>query len=266
MMRYLRLYASFARVSLLGEMAFRANYLLKVTVELAWLGLMMFFYDKLFDQTSIVAGWSKDQYFFFIGTYWVLESVIETFFMANVGEFAELVRSGNLDLVLLKPVDEQFLITCRQVEFSTLPNMLFGVFLMTRSLVQIGEAPGMGSVTAFAIGLICSIAMAYSFLLMLASTSVWMVRNQSLYEVWWLFVSLMRYPKEIFNAPWAWAVGWFFTFIVPVALAVNVPASAMVKVLQPNMVAYMAVATITLVWLSRWVFRRALRSYRSASS
>ena len=104
------------------------------------------------------------------------------------------------------------------------------------------------------------------FLLMLASTSVWLVRNQSLHELWWLFMSLMRYPREVFNTPWTSAVGWFFTFIIPVTLATNVPASAMVKVLQPWLVAYAAVTATALLALSRWVFRRALRSYRSASS
>ena len=53
--------------------------------------------------------------------------------------------------------------------------------------------------TAFFVGGLCALGMAYSFLLMLSSTSVWLVRNQSMYELWWLFTSLMRYPKEIFR-------------------------------------------------------------------
>ena len=60
---------------------------------------------------------------------------------------------------------------------------------------------------------------------MLTSTSVWLVRNQSLMEMWWLFTSLMRYPREIFAGPWAAPLGWFFTFVLPVLLVVNVPAA-----------------------------------------
>lgn len=266
MLRYLRLYSAFARISLQGEMAFRANYLIKTFVEVAWLCLMAFFYDRLFEFTAAVAGWSKPEYFFYLGTYFLMESIIETFFMSNVVEFAELVRSGNLDLLLLKPVDEQFLVSCRQVEFSTLPNGMFGVFLMSRSLLQFGTMPEWERIAAFIIGILCSVGMAYSFLLMLASTAVWMIRNQSLYELWWLFMSLVRYPREIFNAPWVYGIGYFFTFIVPVMLAVNVPASSMVKLFEPRMVAYMVAATMFALWFSRWIFRKALRSYRSASS
>jgi ABC-2 type transport system permease protein len=93
-----------------------------------------------------------------------------------------------------------------------------------------------------------------------------MIRNQSLYELWWLFTSLMRYPKEIFRGSLGLPVGWFFMYIVPVLLVSNVPARTMVKVFEPWLAAYMMLATVALLAASRWFLRRALRSYRSASS
>ena len=122
--------------------------------------------------------------------------------------------------------------------------------------------------------------MSYSFILMLASTAVWMVRNQSLYEMWWLFTSLMRYPKEIFTGKLGMPVGLVFTFLIPVLLVSNVPARALAKTLEPWLAAYMVLATVVLVALSRWVFRpgdaelsereqlkrRCQNAYRSADS
>ena len=49
-----------------------------------------------------------------------------------------------------------------------------------------------------------------------------MVRNQSLYEMWWLFTSLMRYPKEIFRGPLGQPIGRFFTYVIPVLLGEGV--------------------------------------------
>jgi ABC-2 type transport system permease protein len=123
-----------------------------------------------------------------------------------------------------------------------------------------------GRLGAFLLLFVCGCAMAYSFLLMLCSLSVWMVRNQSLLEMWWLFSNLMRYPREIFQGKWAEPFGLFFTFIVPVLLVVNVPAHAMVRAFEPRFVALTVVAAGALLVLSRRFFRYALRSYRSASS
>ena len=118
----------------------------------------------------------------------------------------------------------------------------------------------------FLVTFACGTAIAYSFMLILTSFSVWMVRNQSLMEMWWLFSSLARYPKEIFAGRWAEPLGIFFTYIVPILVVVNVPANAMVRVLDPPMVVLTIVAAVALLWLSRRFFQYALRSYRSASS
>ena len=40
-----------------------------------------------------------------------MEGLVETFFLENCSEFSELIRTGNLDVYLLKPIDEQFLIS-----------------------------------------------------------------------------------------------------------------------------------------------------------
>jgi ABC-2 type transport system permease protein len=109
--------------------------------------------------------------------------------------------------------------------------------------------------------------MAYSFLLLLTSTSVWMVRNQSMYELWWLFTTLMRYPREIFTTSWAAPLGRFFTYIIPIMIVVNEPADVMVKgLLDPALVGYTLAATAVLLYVSRKFFRLSLRKYRSASS
>src|SRR5262249_2324992 len=98
------------------------------------------------------------------------------------------------------------------------------------------------------------------------SASVWLVRNQSLYELWWLFSSLMRYPREIFQGRLVSPVGWFFSFVVPAMLVISVPADVMVDALDGRFVAFTAAATAVLLVVSRRVFRLALRRYRSASS
>ena len=84
-------------------------------------------------------------------------------------------------------------------------------------------------------------------------------------EMWWLFTSLMRYPKEIFAGTWFAPVSWFFTFIVPILIIVNVPAHGMVKVFEPGLVVFTFAATVVLLWGSRTFFRYALQKYRSAS-
>jgi ABC-2 type transport system permease protein len=267
--RYFRLLGTLARFALQTELAFRANFLVKLFVEGMWLGMLLVLYDRIFANIGpdgSIAGWTYHDYFFFIGCYYALGGIVETLFLENCTSFADLVRTGDLDFFLLRPIDEQFLLSCRHFDWSTAPNILLGVLIMAVNLHAMGWAFDPVRLGLFLALFVCGCAMAYAFLLMLSAASVWMVRNQSLLELWWLFTTLMRYPRQIYRGGWATAFGWVFTFVLPVLLAVGVPAETMVKTLEPGFVVWVIVSTAVLLVVSRWFFFRALRSYRSASS
>jgi len=263
---YGRLLGSLGRYTLARELSLRGNFLVKVIVEVIWLGIILAFYATVFAKTQTIAGWSENQYLFFVGGFFALGGLIETLFLENCNEFAELVRTGDLDFLLLKPVDEQFLISCRRVDWAVSMNIPMGMAVMLLALVRMHWEFDIVRVLVFIVTFGCGTAIAYSFMLMLTATSVWLVRNQSLMEMWWLFSSLARYPKEIFLGSRAEPIGFLFTFILPILLVSNVPADAMVRSLNPGLIAYTIGATVVLLAVSRWFFRYALRSYRSASS
>jgi ABC-2 type transport system permease protein len=109
----------------------------------------------------------------------------------------------------------------------------------------------------------------YSLMIALAATSVWLGRNQSLYDFWFYITNFARYPLEIYRGPIGDWLRWTLTFLIPVLVVVNVPARLMAKPLRAEY-AWLAVfavfATLAALAGSRWVFTRALASYRSASS
>jgi ABC-2 type transport system permease protein len=252
--------------TLIRELSLRGNFLVKVAVEVLWLGILLAFYETVFARTSMVASWPKQDYLFFVGCFFAINGVLETLFLENCNEFSNLVRTGDLDFLLLKPIDEQFLITCRRVDWSVSPNIIMGFCVMAVSLWNKGWEFDALRVALFAITFTCGVAIAYSFMLVLTSFSVWLVRNQSLMEMWWLFSSLARYPREIFQRGWANSLDLVFTYILPILLVVNVPSRVMVKTIEPKMVGFIMVVTVASLAASRWFFQRALRSYRSASS
>ena len=120
--------------------------------------------------------------------------------------------------------------------------------------------------------LVCGVAILYSLMIALAATSIWLGRNQTLYNFWFYITNFSRYPMEIYNRGWGVPLWGFFTFVVPVLIVVNVPARVLAQPLYPKpslswpLALFALVATVLSVAGSRWVFQRALGSYRSASS
>src|SRR5437773_1359910 len=83
-----------------------------------------------------------------------------------------LVRAGDLDFFLLKPIDEQFLVSCKTIDWSCAPNVLMGAGVMVAAFIASGEPFNPGRVALFAVMLVCGAALAYGFLLLLTSASV----------------------------------------------------------------------------------------------
>ncbi|MGF1581648.1 MAG: ABC transporter permease [Gemmataceae bacterium] len=269
--KYFRIWFALGRYGFIREMTFRSNFLIKVTVEVLWLSILLIFYNAVFANTDSVATWSRSEYMFYVGCYFSFSSILEAFFLENCGEFANLIRTGDLDFYLLKPIDEQFLLSCRKIDWSTIPSIFMGIGVMVFSLVDLSWEFDIVKLGLFVVLMACGVGIGYSFLLMITASSVWLVRNQSLYEIWWLFSSLLRYPRDIFtksnvDSMVIRSIGWVFTFVLPILLAINVPANVMVKAFEPWFMVLSVVMAVVLLTLSRWVFRSAMRHYRSASS
>src|SRR5262245_40693922 len=138
---YLRVLATFARNSLVRDMTFRANFIVDAVASLSWVLMQLGFYLVIFQYAQTVGDWGKFQFFAFLSTTLIVNSLVQTFFMPNLGEFGELIRSGNLDFAMLKPIDTQFLISLSRFEWSSLSNFLFGLMLLVYSVARLEYQP-----------------------------------------------------------------------------------------------------------------------------
>jgi len=272
---YLRVFLTFARNSLVRDMTFRVNFLIDTISSMSWVFMNLGFYILVFEYTPMIGdqtGWGKHEFFLFLSTTLLINSLVQAFFMTNADEFGELIRTGNLDFALLKPMDTQFLVSLRRIEWSSLGNCLVGLALMGYSLWRLGHVPGLIEILLYPFYLACGVAILYSLMFTMAATSVWLGRNQTLFDFWFYITNFSRYPMEIYDGPFGRILRWFFTFIIPVLVVVNVPARLLVRPFNPQsqsdwlLPVFAIFATILSLTISRKVFNWALLSYRSASS
>jgi len=272
---YLRVFLTFARNSLVRDMTFRANFLIDSITSMAWVLLNVVFYLLVFRYTNSIGentGWERYQFYVFFATGLLINSLVQAFFMTNVDELTDLIRTGGLDFILLKPIDTQFLVSLRRVEWSSLSNLAVGLVMLGYALVRLAYVPGPIQVVLYLVYVACGVAIYYSLMIALASATVWMGRNLTLYDFWFYITTFSRYPMEIYTGRVGKPLRQFFTFIIPVLVVVNVPARILVKPLaaqdwQSSMLAgFTILAAAASVAGSRWIFQLALASYRSASS
>jgi ABC-2 type transport system permease protein len=276
--QYLSVFLMFARNSLVRDMTFRANFLIELVSSFAWSLMNLAFYALVYNMMedhgrSEIAGWSQYEFFVFIATTIFVNSLVESFFMENAEELSELTRTGGLDFALLKPIDTQFLVSLRKINWPSVTKLLLVAGLLAYSLPRIeGLQLTPLHVVLYLVYVVAGVAILYSVMIALAATSIWLGRNQSLYDFWFYITNFSRYPMEIYQGDYGTPLKHIFTFIIPILVVINVPAAILAKPLtaetpQRLLLALFAIlATIACLAGSRWIFQRALLSYRSASS
>lgn len=115
---------------------------------------------------------------------------------------------------------------------------------------------------SFAVTLVCGLLLVYGLLLVLSTLAFWFVRVENLLVIFWSFLDAGRFPVDVYP-------GWLrvtLSTIVPIGIAVTVPAQAIAGRLDALGLLAMLVGTIVVCWFASWFWRHGLRSYSGASA
>jgi ABC-2 type transport system permease protein len=271
--QYFRVWMTFFRNALVREMTFRGNFLITIVTRGFWFAAQLTLFEIIYRTVPVINDWTRYEYFAFMATGMLINAIVETFFMPSCANFGELIRTGNLDFALLKPIDTQFLVSFEKMNLAMLNQILLAGGLLGYSLYQLGHPISLVQAGLYLVYLGVGVVFFYSLMISLAATSIWFGRNQGLYDFWFYITVFARYPRSIYDGtdPNRVEPGevlqFGFTYILPILLVVTIPTQVLVKTLEswklPLVAATSALAGLA---VSRAIFQWSLRKYRSASS
>ena len=252
----------FLRLGVLNELQYRANLAVRLLESLLNLGTALAGLGVVFSKTDTLAGWRPAELLAVIGVYLVVGGLTQTVIRPSLAKFMEDVRLGTLDFTLTKPADAQLLASIRQVEMWKLIDVMLGVGVLSVALVQLGTSVGTWQAASFAIALLAGGAIVYSFLLILATCSFWLVRIENILVIFQSMYQAGRWPIAIYPR-WLRSV---LTFLVPVGFAITVPAQGLVGRLSWPALLGAIVLAVVLPLASRRFWTAGVRHYSGASA
>ena len=267
--QYRRVFATFFRNSLMRELAFRSNFVITLLTRGFWFAVQIVMFDLIYRKINLINDWSRAEYFGFMATGMLVNALVEAFFMPNCARFSELIRTGDLDFVLLKPIDTQFLVSLEKMELAMVSQIAFAIGLLIYSLVNSSHHVSVIGIGMYVMLIVAAVTFFYSLMIGLAATSIFFGRNQGLLDFWFYVTIFARYPSSIYSgSPSAEVFRFLFSYVMPILLVITVPARVVLgKALEPGWLSvFTVVSAATALAISRMVFHWSLRHYRSASS
>ncbi len=266
---YRRVLTTFFRNSLLRELTFRGNFLITLVTRGFWFTMQIVMFDLIYRNVNRINDWSREEYFGFMATGMLINAIVETFFMPNCARFSELIRTGDLDFALLKPIDTQFLVSLEKMELAMMSQILFSGGLLVYSVTSAQHLVTWSELGMYGLLIVAAVTFFYSLMIGLAATSIFFGRNQGLLDFWFYVTIFARYPSSIYSgSPTAEVFRFLFSYVLPILLVVTVPARVLLgKALEPSWLSWLTILSAALTFVvSRAIFHWSLRYYRSASS
>jgi len=198
-----------------------------------------------------------------IGTSNFIQQLFTAFFLSNLVQLSELIRTGRLDFMLLLPINTRFVISLRQIDLGGFVNGAFAVAVILYAGHQLHLSVSAVQLLGYLLLVCASLLVHYSLLTILSASSFWTVRAQGIVWGYYNLFNIARLPDAAFRGLFKA----FFTYALPMLLVANVPAKLIAQKIQsPAEMALLIGLAGVLFVISEAVWRRSVRHYTSASS
>lgn len=243
-------------------MTYRASFFLSmflVSIE----SLTVFVANTLlFKHINSIAGWSYHDMLVLIGVFMTMHAVSWLIFRAGVNQLDQLINRGDLDWMLVKPADTQFLATMSSIDHDDAARSLVGFAMIFMGLHGRADLHILPLLPLFIITLMCGQVILYSISLSIKSISFTSIQGWATNAIYFRFLDLARYPTDIYQG----IMRVVYTFVFPLAFIVTIPTKALLGKLTISYFILAILLAALMFIICRLIWKAALRKYSSASS
>ena len=262
MLSYVKIYLNFVRFSCSRAMFFRADFWLRFLMDIGYYIVNIGFFSIIYLQTPSIGGWSKEQSMVLIGAFLVVDAIQMTIFAGNLWSIPILVRNGDLDYYLCRPVSTLFFLSLRDFAAGSFLNLLLACGILTWALINYPGPLGCFQVLLFLLLLLNGVLLHYLIRLAFILPIFWIQSVQGFDAVFFNLVEFMAKPDSIYRG----AVRLALLTVLPLALIVSLPARVIIDGPSLAVVIHITSVTIFLGGTVLWIWSHSLRNYASASS
>ncbi len=219
------------------------------------------FVFALFRNTSALVGYMRGEVLLFFA----FMNTIDVMFQLTCRGLMlvpAMVRKGEYDTLLTKPVSPFFLTCFKLFDFMDLGTFVFAIGFLAYAIRDLPYALGGTQILIAAVCWICSFVMAVCLNILIAALSFWTTEIENGMWIYRDLVYVGRFPPEIYPV----GIRKAFTYVLPILLIVSTPTLALIGRVQAPTLALMLCMTAILVLLSRFVWLQGLKRYTSASA
>ncbi len=260
MKKYLKLYWLLIKLNFSSLTAFRSNFISSAFSSLLYAVFQIVTILILTTNVKTAFGWSREEMIILVSSFNIFIGIFHMLFSPNFERFSEIINLGQLDTILMKPINSQFLVSMWLVNLASLLRVLFGCLFISYFIISSHIIVNFLSVLGYLLILPFSLVLLYSVWFIAMTLIIWFTRLSNLVELMFTLNGFSRYPKEMFqNASLV-----VFYLVFPLVIIVSTPTRVLLHKFSLSEVLILLAITAIFFYISKMFWKFALRFYTSA--
>lgn len=261
-MQTLKLLSAFFKVNVQMSLAYRADTVVNILLNLMWLGWELLSLNIIFNNTETLGGWGLGELIALLGVFRLVNTMMIALIWPNTEKFNQSIRDGSMDYTILQPVNSMFLVTFSRITVWRIWDLVLAVILIVVGVNMSASVTSAPQILTFVLLSLSGMIVIYSLWIVLIALTFWFVKFDNNVTILQALMDAGRYPATVYPA-WLRVI---VTFIIPIAVATTIPLQALrgeLSVIQ--VLTFLGVSVLSFLIASR-VWKTGLKQYSGASS
>lgn len=252
----------FIRMSFMTLLAYRANFINSLLSTLLWGCFLFVSMFLLTSQSPISYGFKQLELMLVVSVYSIIIGIFHTVFSSNFEKLSRKIRYGELDSLLMKPVDSQFFVSVGWVNITSVLRIVIGIVVSMYIIHLTGLTISLATLIVFIVLVSIGLVILYSLWMIVVTCLIWAPRASNLVQLMYSITGFSRFPKAMYQQ---FGFGFFLLFL-PLSLVIFPSVNQLLQKLEPSDVGLAFFVALALLFMSRKFWNFSLRYYTSASS
>ena len=261
-MQTFKLLSAFFKVNVQMALAYRADTIVNILLNIMWLGWELLSLSIIFSNTTTLGGWGLAELIALLGVFRLVNTLMIALIWPNTEKFNQSIRDGSMDYTILQPVNSMFLVTFSRITVWRIWDLVLAITLIVVGINMTGDSTTPLQILTFILLAISGMIIIYSLWIVLIALTFWFTKFDNNVTILQALLDSGRYPATVYPA-WLRII---VTFVIPIAVATTIPLQALRGELNLNQVIIFFGIGVLSFWVATRVWKTGLKQYSGASS
>lgn len=261
--KYFGFYGRLFKLNISLKLVYNVNFWVGFFSDLAGFLILLATFSVIYSNVDTINGWNKYQMIFFLGSFIIVDSLIMSLVFIGVASLPGRIRSGDLDYILLKPINTRFYASVIKLNPGFLLNSFYGIILLIYSSFKLNIQISSIKILGYIFLLFLSFIIYYATIFSLRCLAFWFVRIDGIAK---LEEELIYFAYRTPGVSYKGVIRILLFTILPFGVIATIPTQFFTEIMSFQHVLFSVSLCMAYMLFSSILWKKGLKKYSSASS